>query len=98
MNAVSAAHTAPPRAGWLVDRRQDLLSTVGGLAVSLMLLGLHLGAGVSGLVLWWVWVLTLDGPHIFATLSRTYLDRRERAARRRLSGRRSASRRPPPAP
>jgi len=84
MNAVSAAPAVPLRAGWLVDRRHDLLSTVGGLAVSLVLLGLHLGAGVSGLVLWWLWVLTLDGPHIFATLSRTYLDRRERAARRRL--------------
>lgn len=81
MSAVSAA---PLHAGWLVDRRHDLLSTVGGLAASLVLLGLHLGVGVSGLVLWWVWVLTLDGPHIFATLSRTYLDRRERTARRRL--------------
>ncbi|HYH94558.1 hypothetical protein [Hyalangium sp.] len=84
MNAASVAATAPLRTGWLVDRRHDLLSTVGGLAASLVLLGLHLGVGVSGLVLWWAWVLALDGPHIFATLSRTYLDRRERAARRWL--------------
>jgi hypothetical protein len=84
MNAVSVTSAAPVRAGWLVDRRHDLLSTVGGLGASLALLSLHLGAGASGLVLWWAWVLCLDGPHIFATLSRTYLDRRERTARRRL--------------
>jgi hypothetical protein len=84
MSTASLAAAAPLRAGWLVDRRHDLLSTVGGLGASLALLGLHLGAGVSGLLLWWVWVISLDGPHIFATLSRTYLDRRERSTRRKL--------------
>jgi len=84
MSAVSLIAAAPVRAGWLVDRRQDLLSTMGGLGASLALLGLHVWGGVSSILLWWVWVLGLDGPHIFATLSRTYLDRRERAARRWL--------------
>jgi hypothetical protein len=84
MNAATLTATAPVRAGWLVDRRQDLLSTVGGLGASLALLGLHLWGGVSSLALWWAWILVLDGPHIFATLSRTYLDRRERQTRRRL--------------
>jgi hypothetical protein len=84
MNAASLTAAAPVRAGWLVDRRQDLLSTMGGLGASLVLLGLHLWGGVSSLVLWWAWILVLDGPHIFATLSRTYLDRRERQTRRRL--------------
>ncbi|WP_224361533.1 hypothetical protein [Hyalangium versicolor] len=84
MNAVSLMAPAPVRAGWLVDRRHDLLSTVGGLGASLALLALHAAAGVNSLLLWWVWVLALDGPHIFATLSRTYLDRRERSVRARL--------------
>lgn len=84
MHAVSLSAPAPVRAGWLVDRRHDLLSTVGGVGASLGLLALHVGGGVSSTLLWWAWVLTLDGPHIFATLSRTYLDRKERAARRRL--------------
>jgi hypothetical protein len=84
MNAVPLTAAAPVRAGWLVDRRQDLLSTVGGLGASVVLLGLHLWGGVSSLVLWWAWVLMLDGPHIFATVSRTYLDRRERRTRGRL--------------
>ena len=84
MNALPLTSVAPVRAGWLVDRRQDLLSTVGGLGASLVLLGLHLWGGVSSVVLWWAWILALDGPHIFATVSRTYLDRRERESRRRL--------------
>ncbi|MDY7227587.1 hypothetical protein [Hyalangium rubrum] len=84
MNAVPLTSTAPVRSAWLVDRRHDLLSTVGGLGASLLLLALHVWGGISGLVLWWAWIVALDGPHIFATLSRTYLDRRERQARRRL--------------
>jgi hypothetical protein len=31
-----------------------------------------------------IWVLAIDGPHVFATLSRTYLDREERLARTTL--------------
>jgi hypothetical protein len=84
MNTLSLTSVAPVRAGWLVDRRQDLLSTVGGLSASLVLLGLHMWGGVSSVMLWWAWILVLDGPHIFATVSRTYLDRRERESRRRL--------------
>jgi hypothetical protein len=84
MNALSLTAAAPVRAGWLVDRRQDLLSTVGGLSASLALLALHMWGGVNSVVLWWAWILVLDGPHIFATVSRTYLDRREREGRRRL--------------
>lgn len=84
MNAISLTSAVPLRATWLVDRRHDLLSTLGGLGSSLVLLGLHVWGGISGLVLWWAWILALDGPHIFATLSRTYLDRRERETRRRL--------------
>ncbi len=84
MTVLSPAPSTPMPARWLVDRRHDLLSTVGGTCASLALLALHLWAGVSAIALWWVWVLVLDGPHIFATLSRTYLDRRERESRRLL--------------
>jgi hypothetical protein len=75
---------APARAGWLVSPRHDLISTVGGVCASLALVGLHVWGGVSSLVLWWAWVLMLDGPHLFATVSRTYLDSREWRTRRRL--------------
>jgi hypothetical protein len=75
------ATPAPLRARWLVGLREDLLSTVGGLSASLLLLALHVLGGVGAAPLWWAWVLLLDGPHIFATLSRTYLDARERRER-----------------
>ncbi|RKH94420.1 hypothetical protein [Corallococcus sp. AB038B] len=84
MNAVPHFAPVPLQARWLVDRRHDLLSTVGGLGASLALMALHVLGGVSGPPLWWAWVLLLDGPHLFATVSRTYLDARERKARARL--------------
>ncbi|MCY1019613.1 hypothetical protein [Pyxidicoccus sp. MSG2] len=84
MSAATLTAAAPARSGWLVDRRHDLISTVGGAAASFALVGLHVWGGVSSLVLWWAWVLALDGPHLFATVSRTYLDAREWRTRRRL--------------
>jgi hypothetical protein len=84
MTTAALTAAAPPRPGWLVDRRHDLISTVGGAAASFALVGLHVWGGVSSLVLWWAWVLALDGPHLFATVSRTYLDTREWQTRRRL--------------
>src|SRR5688572_26296007 len=57
-----------------------ILSALAGWAV----LGLYLGLGVGPAVLYWVWILALDGPHLFATLARTYLDREEWRVRRRL--------------
>ncbi|WNG43622.1 hypothetical protein F0U60_05575 [Archangium minus] len=84
MTAVTLAGPTPARTGWLVNRRHDLLSTLGGAAASFALVALHAWAGISSIVLWWVWVLALDGPHLFATVSRTYLDAREWQTRRRL--------------
>ncbi|MCP3139373.1 hypothetical protein [Pyxidicoccus xibeiensis] len=84
MSTATLTAPLPARQGWLVDRRHDLISTVGGVAASLALVGLHVWGGVSSLVLWWAWVLMLDGPHLFATVSRTYLDTREWQVRRRL--------------
>ncbi|WP_164020243.1 hypothetical protein [Pyxidicoccus trucidator] len=84
MSTATLTAPAPARTGWLVDRRHDLISTVGGVAASFALVGLHVWGGISSLVLWWAWVLALDGPHLFATVSRTYLDAREWQTRRRL--------------
>jgi hypothetical protein len=67
--------------GWLIDKRNDLLYMVGAVVVSYALIAAHILVGVSAIFLWWLWTLFMDGPHIFATLSRTYLDRQERAER-----------------
>ncbi len=69
---------------WVIDRRSDLLWLVGGALVSYALLAAHVVGGVRAGALWWIWVIALDGPHVFATLSRTYLDPEEWASRRRL--------------
>ncbi|MCP3100601.1 hypothetical protein LZ198_17155 [Myxococcus sp. K15C18031901] len=84
MSTLPLTASVAARTTWLVDRRHDLISTVGGLGASLALVALHVWGGVSAPVLWWSWVLVLDGPHLFATVSRTYLDAREWRTRRRL--------------
>ncbi|RJS18494.1 hypothetical protein DRW03_25600 [Corallococcus sp. H22C18031201] len=84
MDSVALGMSARRRVGWLVSPGHDLGCTLGGVAASLALVALHVGAGVSSVLLWWLWVLALDGPHVFATLSRTYLDAREWRTRGRL--------------
>lgn len=74
---------ASASAPWIVGPRYDLTWFFGGAAASLLLLGLY-AAGVSIVVLFWVWLLAFDGPHIAAAYTRTYLDRAEWRQRRGL--------------
>jgi hypothetical protein len=70
--------------GWIGGRRFD----------GFFFFGSSLIAGAVGLAvlawpalllpLWAAWLLFLDGPHVLATLGRTYLDARERKKRARL--------------
>lgn len=69
---------------WIVSRRFDLTWFFGGaIAAGLVVPGLLL-AGVPIAALFWAWLLLVDGPHIGATLLRTYVDREEWRARRGL--------------
>src|SRR6185295_2460033 len=82
-----ALPVAPRRAlapVWIIGRASDLTWLIGGVLVAYGLLAAHLFLGVAAVTIYVLWVLAIDGPHVFATLSRTYLDRRERAARARL--------------
>ncbi|MES2643264.1 MAG: hypothetical protein V4850_27520 [Myxococcota bacterium] len=65
---------------WIIDATQDRVFLFGGVAASA---ALTLAILVSGELApwWWVWVIALDGPHLFATLARTYLDPAEWQAR-----------------
>jgi hypothetical protein len=54
---------------WVIDRKHDSLWLLGGVAASYALLAAHVVAGASPAVLWWLWIVLLDGPHAFATLS-----------------------------
>jgi hypothetical protein len=76
------AHRVAP--AWIIGRTSDLAWLIGGALVAYGLLAAHLFLGVAAVTIYMMWVLAIDGPHVFATLSRTYLDSRERAARARL--------------
>jgi hypothetical protein len=69
---------------WITSRRFDLTWYIGACLASYAMIYLSVGLGISPLFLWWFWILSVDGPHVFGTLSRTYLDSREWAERRRL--------------
>ena len=70
---------------WIISPWQDQLFLFGGVLVSL-LLTLGVWSTPSLAPWWWIWILLLDGPHVFATLARTYLDPEERRTRGRLLG------------
>lgn len=71
-------------ARWIIGPRDDLAWIIGSVAASYALLAAYHGAGLPVIPIILVWVLLFDGPHIFGTLTRTWLDRRERAERARL--------------
>src|SRR5688572_21302976 len=79
MSSMTTATTAAPQATterWLVSRRFDLLWFFGGSALALLLPAL-LWVGVPIAAIFWSWTLLIDGPHIGATLIRTYVDKDE---------------------
>jgi hypothetical protein len=49
-----------------------------------LFLALKIGADMPMPIIFWIWSIGFDGPHIFGTVSRTYLDREERQKRGRL--------------
>jgi hypothetical protein len=69
---------------WIIDGRSDVLFLIGPVVFGYLFLVLNIQFGVSSFLLWWLWLVTVDGPHLFATVSRTYLDRREWVDRGRL--------------
>lgn len=69
---------------WITNRNFDLIFYIGACLSSYFFIYLHLGLGASVLMLFWLWIMLVDGPHVFATISRTYLDREEWHDRKRL--------------
>jgi uncharacterized membrane protein YhaH (DUF805 family) len=64
-------------AKWITGRNFDLVWYIGACITSYAMIYLSMGIGISALLLWWFWIVSVDGPHVFATLSRTYLDAQE---------------------
>jgi hypothetical protein len=75
-----AAPSRPEPAGpqWLVSKRDDLVWFIGSAGVGYLALALFaLGFPPAPIVLFWL--IAVDGPHIFATATRSHFDRAERA-------------------
>lgn len=73
-------HGRAERTQWIISAPEDLVWFIGSVVVSYAALsGLYLG--IPPIVVILVWAVLFDGTHVFATVSRTYLDTEERRAR-----------------
>ena len=57
---------------------------IGACVTGYFMIYLNVSLGVSAVLLWWFWIVSVDGPHVFGTISRTYLDSEEWEQRSRL--------------
>jgi len=69
---------------WITNRQFDLAWYIGACLSSYLMIYLSVGWGLPAMLLWWFWILSVDGPHVFGTLSRTYLDSQEWSIRYKL--------------
>ncbi len=65
------------RTNWIISRRDDLVWFIGSGAISYLALGL-MAAGFPIQPIYLIWMMGVDGPHVIATVTRTYFDREER--------------------
>jgi len=72
--------SAAPRTNWIIGRQDDLTWFIGSAAAGYLALGL-LKVGFPFWPLYFIWLVLIDGPHVFATATRTYFDRSERGRR-----------------
>ncbi len=70
--------TGPVATQWIISRRDDSVWFIGSALVGYLALAL-LAAGFPPIPLMLIWLLGVDGPHVLATVTRTYFDRVERA-------------------
>ncbi|MDX6695795.1 MAG: hypothetical protein QOF02_3398 [Blastocatellia bacterium] len=69
---------------WIISGRDDLVWFIGSVLSSYALLLLYVTGLVPLLPMVAAWAVLIDAPHVFGTFSRTYFDRAERTARKRL--------------
>lgn len=82
--AVSAAVTRAVSMRWIISARDDLVWFIGSVVSSYALFALYVGGIVPLVPMVAAWAILVDAPHVFGTFSRTYFDREERLARKRL--------------
>jgi uncharacterized membrane protein len=82
--AAGEARAGALSARWIISAREDLVWFIGSVVTSYALFALYVGGVVPLVPMVVAWAVLVDAPHVFGTLSRTYFDREERAARARL--------------
>ena len=68
---------APWRTTWIISKRDDLTWFIGSAAVSYLAFGL-MATGFPIMLIYLIWLIGIDGPHVIATVTRTYFDKQER--------------------
>jgi hypothetical protein len=69
---------------WIIGAKDDLVWFVGSVASSYLLFALYVSGLLPLFPMLLGWAVLIDAPHVFGTFSRTYFDREERRARKRL--------------
>ncbi len=67
---------AAPR--WIISRRDDLTWFIGSAAAGYLALAL-MASGFPMTLIYFIWFIGVDGPHVIATVTRTYFDKQERS-------------------
>jgi hypothetical protein len=68
---------ARPAARWIVGPTTDVAWFILPVVTGYLCLYVNIAFGVSSFFIWWFWNVFTNGPHFYATISRTYLDREE---------------------
>jgi|GEM_PF-168004 len=69
---------------WIISRNDDLIYLIGSVGVSAAFIFATFVLKIDPMLLWWLWALVLDGPHVWGTATRTYFDKVEIKNRSRL--------------
>jgi hypothetical protein len=77
MSSQSLTLPQPAAAKWIISRGEDLTWFIGPVLISYAVLAL-MAAGFPITPLYLIWLLGIDGPHVLATMTRTYFDPAER--------------------
>jgi hypothetical protein len=76
--------TTAPSEGWIGSRRFDLVCFFGAALLSIALSIALVFFPVLLVPAWWLWLWLGDGPHLWATYTRTYLDPAQRSKHAKL--------------
>ena len=75
--ALSSSIPSRPAASWIISQREDLTWFIGSALAGYASIA-WMAVGVKFLALQAIWFFAIDGPHVIATVTRTYFDKAER--------------------